>query len=149
MNTNGRNNNSPETAFLYLNFAENSVLWRRGRTPRACVKQHRTDKGRFEFFASVSQELLTTQTELLVGTPPSVDRPDNAPSLRIDDDLLRLGRDTVSDDNQVASAQLLVCRYIEMRGDETIKPNGHAAVVVRPPVRNVSGSPFCDTHAVT
>jgi len=43
-------------------------LWRRDRTPRACVKQHRTHKGRSEFFASVSQQLLTTQTELLVGT---------------------------------------------------------------------------------
>jgi len=47
---------------------ENSAWWRRHRTPRACVKQHRTHKGRSEFFAFVSQQLLTTQTELLVGT---------------------------------------------------------------------------------
>jgi integrase len=47
-------------------------LWRRDRTPRACVKQHRTHKGRSEFFASVSQQLLTTQTELLIGTRRAV-----------------------------------------------------------------------------
>jgi hypothetical protein len=35
---------------------------------RACVKQHRTHKGGFELFASVSHHLLTTETELLVGT---------------------------------------------------------------------------------
>jgi len=45
------------------------VLWRRDRTPRACIKQHRRHKGRTEFFASVSQQLLTTQTKLLVETP--------------------------------------------------------------------------------
>jgi len=28
-------------ALLHLNFAENSALWGRDRTPRACVKQHR------------------------------------------------------------------------------------------------------------
>ena len=43
-------------------------MWHRDRTPRACVKQHRTHKGRSKFFASVSQQLLTTQTELLIGT---------------------------------------------------------------------------------
>jgi len=39
-------------------------LWRRDQTPRACVKQHGTHEGRTEFFASVSQQILTTQTEL-------------------------------------------------------------------------------------
>jgi hypothetical protein len=43
-------------------------LWRRDRTPRACIKQDRRHKGRSEFFASVSQQLLTIQTKLLVGT---------------------------------------------------------------------------------
>jgi len=56
-------------AFLRVNFAENSALWRRDRTPRASVKQHRTHKGRSKFPASVSQQLLTTPTELLVGAP--------------------------------------------------------------------------------
>ena len=65
-----------------------------------------------------------------------------APSLWIDHDLDGLGRDTVSDNNQVASAQLLVCRHIKRRGYEIIRCNGHAAAVVRPVVKHVPGSLF-------
>ena len=52
-----------------------------------------------------------------------------APSLWIDDDLDGLGRDTVSDNNQLASAQLLVCRHIERRGYEIIRCNGRDSAV--------------------
>ena len=72
--------------------------------------------------------------------------PHTAPTLWIDDDLDRLGRDTVNDNNEVASTQLLVRRDIERRGYEIIRCNGHAAVVVRPAELHVPGSPFCDTH---
>jgi hypothetical protein len=52
--------------------------------------------------------------------PPLKNRPYTVPSLWIDDDFDRLGRDTVNDNNEVASAQLLVCRHIERRGYEII-----------------------------
>jgi hypothetical protein len=57
--------------------------------------------------------------------------------LHVDRD--RLGGNTIRHHDQVTDAQLLIARHIEMRGDEAAKRDGHAAVIVRPAVKNVSG----------
>ncbi len=57
-----------------------------------------------------------------------------------------LGRNTIRHHDQVTDAQLLIGWHIEMSGHEPPKRNGHAAVVVRPAVKNVSGCPVGDVH---
>ena len=64
--------------------------------------------------------------------------------LHVDRDRLR--GNTIRHHDQVTDAQLLIGWHIEMRGHEPPKPDGHAAVVVRPAVKNVSGCLVGDAH---
>src|ERR1700748_3456041 len=56
------------------------------------------------------------------------------------------GRDTVGNHDQAAGPGLLPGWHIELSRHDAPKRDGHAAVVVRPAVENVSGSLVSDTH---
>ena len=69
-----------------------------------------------------------------------------SPVSLLHDDRDWLGGNTIRYHDQVTNAQLLIGWHIEMRGHEATKCDGHAAVVVRAAVKNVSGCPVGDAH---